>query len=297
MADQTVVLVLEDDAGIRALVSALLRRIQVTAEMAINGAEALSMLAAKPYAALVVDIMTPLVSGADFLREVELSRPEMLNRTVVMTALAESQIHQMVGRMPRLRVPILRKPFEITAFLSRMEDALNYSDSSAMQDLREIADRFEQDSIALGASGGVLAVIHPIDGSMLDMESSYGYPAGMAELFFPLPLDRRFPLSAAARQGAPVWLGSPKAAGEDYPELPGIWQKTGSHALASVPIFHQGKVVGVAGWSFKDPQDFDETQRATITRKANEYGEILSNQRSAEASEGKNKVAEGAVEG
>ena len=136
---QPVVLVLEDDAGIRSLIQALLRRMGVPTDTASNGAEALELLSSKTYAALVVDIMTPVVSGAEFLREVEINRPELLERTVVMTALNEVQIPHLVGPVPR--VAILRKPFEINAFLDRMREALSLKAAASLETTESFCEK------------------------------------------------------------------------------------------------------------------------------------------------------------
>ena len=69
MAQPLPVLVVDDDQAIRKLVVRVLRREQYETAEAVHGGEALDRLRERPFAAMVLDLMMPVMSGWDVLRE------------------------------------------------------------------------------------------------------------------------------------------------------------------------------------------------------------------------------------
>ena len=107
------VLVCEDDASIRKMVTAILRHYQYDVVPVSNGVEAIAILDA-PFDAIILDLMMPSSSGYDVLEHLEKTNPALLERVIVVTARAA------VLRQP-LQVPVaalLLKPFDIVELMA-----------------------------------------------------------------------------------------------------------------------------------------------------------------------------------
>src|SRR4051794_7207155 len=101
-----IVLVVEDDDDIRDCVQDLLEGAGYEVIPACNGKQALDYLHAAPAPALILlDLMMPLVSGWEFLREVKRDARLSLISVVVTTAVGRD-------RPPGVNA-ILKKPFRI----------------------------------------------------------------------------------------------------------------------------------------------------------------------------------------
>lgn len=105
------VLVVEDDEAICVLLSTLLTRKGYEVERAKNGAEAIQMLAASSYSAILLDLMMPVSSGFDVLGYLERCSPETIpNSVILLTAVAEIELK----KLDHLKFfCVVRKPFEL----------------------------------------------------------------------------------------------------------------------------------------------------------------------------------------
>ncbi|HEY0139721.1 MAG TPA: response regulator [Thermoanaerobaculia bacterium] len=104
------VLVIDDDEALRVLFRALLNRAGMTVECVHNGQEGLDRLATRQYDAIVLDLMMPVCSGFDVLRQFEATSPELLRKTIVTTGVNE----RLLAEIDRGSVyAIIRKPFDI----------------------------------------------------------------------------------------------------------------------------------------------------------------------------------------
>lgn len=104
------VLVIEDDEALRVLFRALLKRAGMNAECVHNGAEGLARLTTQSYDAIVLDLMMPVCSGFDVLRQFAAQSPALLRRTIVTTGVNE----RLLGQIDRGSVyAVIRKPFDI----------------------------------------------------------------------------------------------------------------------------------------------------------------------------------------
>ena len=104
------VLVVDDDAAIRGLFVALLRRVDVTVECASDGRVALELLALGSYDLIFLDLMMPRVNGFEVLDYLRLEKPSLLATVVVTTGIAERQLNRLDSEGVR---GVLRKPFDI----------------------------------------------------------------------------------------------------------------------------------------------------------------------------------------
>lgn len=109
MDSQDRVLVVDDEPAIRALVAKIVERAGLPVDCARDGAEAIEMLEARPYAVVVVDLMMPNVDGyglIDYLKRRSAGRPAV----IVVSAGESGALRQLDGSMVH---SIVRKPFDI----------------------------------------------------------------------------------------------------------------------------------------------------------------------------------------
>jgi CheY-like chemotaxis protein len=85
--DALKLLVADDDEDTRFIVTEIARRIGREVTAVSDGHEAIRRLAGAPYAAVVVDLLMPYVDGYGVLRYLRETHPELLARTIVLTAM------------------------------------------------------------------------------------------------------------------------------------------------------------------------------------------------------------------
>src|SRR5206468_3626507 len=114
------------------------------------------------------------------------------------------------GRYPA--VAALRKPFDLTELLALVRDRAT---RNAAPHPPDAAQTFMRHSVTSGAKAGVVVRRR---GDALELVTSFGYPPGEAETYFPLAVDAQLPLCAAARHGRAVWLSTlQSSAADEYP--------------------------------------------------------------------------------
>lgn len=102
------VLLLDDDPSMQRLVSALLRRDGYRVDTVLTGRDALNAIAANDYAALLLDLMMPHEGGTTVIKYLRERKPELLRRTIVVTASPES----VVLAVARGVAATVQKPFD-----------------------------------------------------------------------------------------------------------------------------------------------------------------------------------------
>lgn len=88
---RTVVLVADDDVNINLLIARLLRHAGYDIIRVPDGRQAIAQIAANHVDVLVLDLMMPFVDGFGVLRHLAQARPDLLPRTIVITAFPESE--------------------------------------------------------------------------------------------------------------------------------------------------------------------------------------------------------------
>jgi CheY-like chemotaxis protein len=108
--ETTIVLVVDDDDGVRSLVRAVLRRHGHEVVTARDGAEALEKIRENGFHLILLDLMMPRVDGLEVIRRVNENGYETDAMIVVMTAADDS----LLAQLDRRRVHgVIRKPFDI----------------------------------------------------------------------------------------------------------------------------------------------------------------------------------------
>src|SRR5436305_12495419 len=104
------VLVAEDDASIRRLLAVTLGRRRIDVEIATDGKEAIAALQKGRWAAVVLDLMMPKVSGWDIVRWMS-AHPEHRPRSVIVVSAADREALRELD--PTIVNAIVFKPFDV----------------------------------------------------------------------------------------------------------------------------------------------------------------------------------------
>ncbi|HVG25555.1 MAG TPA: response regulator [Thermoanaerobaculia bacterium] len=259
-------LVIENDAGTRKLLDVLLSRIGMDVDGIASGDDAFVVLQHVRYDVLIVDLLLPGRNGMELLEWLAATRPEMLGRAVVISSVAPKQLEAVRERWPAVRT--IRKPFELGEVLE-LTQSIAATREPRVQTAEEKFCRF---SMRAGAKAGVVVAANAIAHEPL---LSFGYSREMLAGFFPIPADAPYPLCTAIREEKPLWIASLVAAAPDYPMLAPVFEKNASRALAAVPLRDGERVVGAAGWSFREPRLFSEPEQQVLIGIANSIREWL----------------------
>ncbi|HET7712957.1 MAG TPA: response regulator [Thermoanaerobaculia bacterium] len=119
MPNPTRVLVCEDDDGIRTLVEVLLRRRGFIVEPVKNGRAAIEVLFQDDFDLIVLDLLMPVVGGYEVLSFLRGTRPDLLDRVVVLTAFPNA------FREPLPIAAVVRKPFDIEELNAVLDGVMN----------------------------------------------------------------------------------------------------------------------------------------------------------------------------
>jgi CheY-like chemotaxis protein len=134
VTDKRRALVVDDDAGIRILVSRILGRQGFAVESARDGAEAIEKLLQHDYDVITLDLMMPRIDGIGVVKFLLERQPEHLNRVIVMTAYGASALSQVCPPVERF----IEKPFEIENLIAQATDCLSGDDCAKLPDPPEI---------------------------------------------------------------------------------------------------------------------------------------------------------------
>jgi DNA-binding response OmpR family regulator len=112
------VLIVDDDDGIQALMKALLLRREVQVDSAADGDIALRKIRERSYDSIVLDLMLPKINGFEIVRELKSRSPELLKRTIVVTAASNLTLRDFADS--KLVRRVMRKPFDINEFIDEV---------------------------------------------------------------------------------------------------------------------------------------------------------------------------------
>ena len=112
------VLVADDEPAIRTLVGRVLQRAGFQPVEACDGQDAIERLDASDFDAVIIDLMMPRVDGYGVVEHLIGTKPEMIEKTIVMTAFpraaTKDQLHHLCT--------IISKPFEVNELVALVRD-------------------------------------------------------------------------------------------------------------------------------------------------------------------------------
>jgi DNA-binding response OmpR family regulator len=106
-------LVVDDDDGIRLLLTRILSANGFRVDVARDGAEAIEKMAASVYDVIILDLMMPRVDGRGVVHYLSDHSPGILPKVIVITAFGSSAISEVCPPVGRY----LEKPFDINRLL------------------------------------------------------------------------------------------------------------------------------------------------------------------------------------
>ncbi len=114
------ILLIEDEASVRAFVSAALNRHGYTVVETRSGAEGLEHLVDGEYSGVISDIRMPgVMNGADVHKWIQKNRPEMAGRIILISGDTANSETQML--LKGSATPCIEKPFRVQQLISMVE--------------------------------------------------------------------------------------------------------------------------------------------------------------------------------
>lgn len=266
----SIALVVENDAGTRKLLEAMLRRLDLEVDVVAAPASALALLEAVDYDLVLLELLFPGSSGSEVLAWLEHNRPDVLQRTVVVSSAPLTELRKIKTQWPSVRR--IQKPFELSDIL----DIARGVTASPTRRAGTAFEEFVRRSVRAGARAAVIVAAGETDAKPV---ATYGYRAETIDPFLPLPLDADVPICDALRSRTPVWIAALGPAAETYPHLVEIWRNNESRALCAVPIIRDDAVIGAVGFSFREPRMFAETEQQAFLALAEIAAELVERER------------------
>ncbi|HKW90257.1 MAG TPA: response regulator [Methylomirabilota bacterium] len=115
------ILVIEDEATLRDLITRILERLGYGVDTAADGFAAIPLIGQHDYDVVLSDLRMPQMDGPTLYREIQRIYPEVASRIVFMSA--HTNLEEYVPFIREVRAPILGKPFdmkELRETLARM---------------------------------------------------------------------------------------------------------------------------------------------------------------------------------
>lgn len=110
------ILVVEDDVSIRRMIEVIASRHGLLVDSANDGAQAIAMLSARKYAAVVLDIMLPVQNGLEVLTYLTANQLPLVARTVAITASL-----RLIDEVTSTGVQcVLAKPFDVQTLIDQL---------------------------------------------------------------------------------------------------------------------------------------------------------------------------------
>lgn len=130
------VLIVEDDAAIRTLMVAALRREPVSVHTAPDGLAALERVVDHDYAVILLDLMMPRVDGFEFLERLDDVRPGVNAVIIVMTAFDAGPLRKLATQRVHA---VVHKPFDVERVVEMVRDCALLHPSAKSEATRGVA--------------------------------------------------------------------------------------------------------------------------------------------------------------
>jgi CheY-like chemotaxis protein len=116
------VLVVEDEGALGQLLMSLLSSVDARAVRAVNGAEALELIRSRDFDVIISDIQMPQMSGTDLYRQLATEKPELADRTILITGDPASERSELL--LQGVKASLLYKPFSRAQLLETVSRVL-----------------------------------------------------------------------------------------------------------------------------------------------------------------------------
>lgn len=152
------ILVIDDNAELRKVVTLFLQRSGFTVSDAENTENARSLLNKEPFDAVVTDVLMPGEDGIQFLSKVHKSYPEI--PVILMTGHAELQMA--LDAIKNGAFAFIQKPFDLDKLNTVVDKAVNFSRQQRLEKKRqkELEDALAERTAELGSAKVELDLAH-----------------------------------------------------------------------------------------------------------------------------------------
>ena len=116
------ILIIEDDAAIAVLVTAICSHKRWNCVTVSDGLAGIAELRRRSYDAIVLDLMLPRSNGFEVIAFLRAERPQLLKRVVIITAASPKTLEAFDASRVRA---LLTKPFDMTEFLAALDAAVS----------------------------------------------------------------------------------------------------------------------------------------------------------------------------
>lgn len=118
------VLVIEDDRALCRLLELILKRDGLTTEIVPRGDDGVAMIEreGERYDAILLDMMLPGMSGTEILNRLHVTRPQLLDRILVISA-APPNLLQAVEKQGEVKA-VFRKPFDLDSVMTKLRECV-----------------------------------------------------------------------------------------------------------------------------------------------------------------------------
>lgn len=151
---QDKILVVDDDRELRENIGEILTEAGFLVTLAENGEEAVALIEAQPFAAVLLDLIMPVMEGREALTLIKRCRPQ--TRVIMMTAFAT--VENAVSMMHKGADDYLTKPFKVDELLMSLRRTL---ETAKMESCRRVIDVDETfNCIANQMRREILSLLH-----------------------------------------------------------------------------------------------------------------------------------------
>ncbi len=135
------VLIVEDDGGIRGMLSVALRREGLVVDAVADSEDALRLVRESEYAVILLDLMLPRLNGVEFLDEFRKALPSAQTVVFVMTAFDDASIR----RLGPIKVEaIIKKPFDVPRLVEMVREVVRTRQCASANTRRDDQGRPEE---------------------------------------------------------------------------------------------------------------------------------------------------------
>ena len=114
------ILIVDDDAGVRAMVRTVLERAGFDVTTARDGREAITLLAAADYDVVLLDVVMPRFDGLDVVDELRKTNSPILAHTYLLSGEDGERLRDLPVR------GVIMKPFDITTLVAEAKDCIGH---------------------------------------------------------------------------------------------------------------------------------------------------------------------------
>ncbi len=112
-------------------------------------------------------------------------------------------------------------------------------------------------------------------GNVLELLHVQGWPDDLARDLRQLPLDAPALIAEAHRIQTAIWISSPDALAQSYPNVAELALRIGDRAWCAVPLRCDGRTVGALGLGFPHPRELDGDEKRFVLTVAQQMAQAL----------------------